>query len=100
MTTPTPRPHGPGTPGSGPHAPRPGAPLPGQHLPGAQGRPEPADPDRVRAEIDELLAELNAGRTSASPESAEAGTDITRRAHILEQAHDVLVRALATVDKI
>lgn len=93
-----PRPHGPGTPGAGQNAPRPGgAPLPGQHL---QGRPEPADPDRVRAEIDELLAELNAGRTGASPESAEAGTDITRRAHILEQAHDVLVRALATVDKI
>ncbi|WP_067865490.1 hypothetical protein [Nocardia shimofusensis] len=82
-------------------APRPGVPLPGQHLPGTHGQPEPADPDRIRAEIDELLAELDAGGGhSGPPESAEAGVDITRRARILEQAHDVLVQALATVDKI
>lgn len=88
MTTPT-------------NAPRPGVPLPGQHLPGAQGRPEPADPDRIRAEIDELLAELDAGRgRPGQAEHAETGADITRRARILEQAHEVLVQALATVDKI
>ncbi|WP_280180068.1 hypothetical protein [Nocardia farcinica] len=88
MTTPT-------------NAPRPGVPLPGQHLPGAQGRPEPAAPDRIRAEIDELLAELDAGRGRPGPaEHAETGADITRRARILEQAHEVLVQALATVDKI
>jgi len=82
-------------------APRPGVPLPGQHLPGTHGQPDPADPDRIRAEIDELLAELDAGGGHSGPaESAEAGVDITRRARILEQAHEVLVQALATVDKI
>ncbi|WP_054814667.1 hypothetical protein [Nocardia arizonensis] len=86
MSTPTPRPNGTGIP------------LPGRHLPGAQDRPEPADPVAVRAEIDALLAEL--GARAVDPDAAEAGTDITRRAHILEQAHDVLVQALATVDKI
>ncbi|WP_084510987.1 hypothetical protein [Nocardia lijiangensis] len=102
MTTPTPRPQGPGVPGPGPNAPRPGVPLPGRHLPGAQGRPEPADPDRIRTEIDSLLAELDARGAAfvAAADSAESGVDITRRARILEQAHDVLVQALATVDKI
>ncbi|GAB4587164.1 hypothetical protein Ntsu_49960 [Nocardia sp. IFM 10818] len=74
--------------------PRPGVPLPGQHLAGANQ--EFADPERVRAEVDALLAELSAG----GRDSAEAGADIVRRARILEQAHDVLVQALATVDKI
>ncbi|MEW1737503.1 hypothetical protein AB0346_16275 [Nocardia beijingensis] len=96
MTTATPRPSGPGAPGL-----RPGVPLPGQHLPGAHGHQEPADPDRIRGEVDNLLAELDfPGRTGVATDSAEAGVDITRRARILEQAHDVLVRALATVDKI
>ncbi|WP_240679485.1 MULTISPECIES: hypothetical protein [Nocardia] len=100
MTTPMPRPNGPGT-AAGQQGHRPGAPLPGQHLPGAQGRPEPADPDRIRGEVDSLLAELDRpGRAAPAAESAEAGVDITRRARILEQAHDVLVQALATVDKI
>ncbi|MGQ4599492.1 hypothetical protein [Nocardia sp. R6R-6] len=101
MTTPTPRPNGPGRPAGVP-GPRPGAPLPGQHLAG-QPRPEPADPDRIRGEVDSLLAELERpGWSAAAPaaDSADAGVDITRRARILEQAHDVLVQALATVDKI
>lgn len=68
--------------------------MPGQHLPGAN-EPEFADPEKVRAEVDALLAELTAG----ARDSGE-GTDITRRARILEQAHEVLVQALATVDKI
>ncbi|GGL45242.1 hypothetical protein [Nocardia jinanensis] len=89
MTTPTPRPNTPGTA-------RPGVPLPGRHLPG-----EPADPDRIRAEVRELLAELgtapNSGDTAGD---ASVGTDLARRAHILDQAHEVLVQALATVDKI
>ncbi|GAA5109346.1 hypothetical protein [Nocardia iowensis] len=103
MTTPMPRPTGPGT-HPGANGPRPGAPLPGQHLPGAPGRPEPADPERIRGEIDGLLTELTT-RTdwpgvNPTADGAETGTDITRRARILEQAHDVLVQALATVDKI
>ncbi|WP_194820072.1 hypothetical protein [Nocardia sp. XZ_19_385] len=77
--------------------PRPGVPMPGQHL-AAQVRPEAADPARISAEIDSLLAELEA-RPDAY-DSAETGVDITRRARILEQAHEVLVQALATVDKI
>ncbi|MFE7745826.1 hypothetical protein [Nocardia sp. NPDC057455] len=99
MTSPIPRPNGSGT--AGAQGLRSGAPLPGQHLPGAQVRPEPADPDRIRGEVDSLLAELDRpGRVAPASDSAEAGVDITRRARILEQAHDVLVQALATVDKI
>ncbi|WP_433622284.1 hypothetical protein [Nocardia sp. CA-120079] len=100
MTTPMPRPNGPGS-----NGPRPGPPLPGQHLPGAQGRTEPADPERIRTEIDGLLAELDArpawaGLAAPPPTASDSGADITRRARILEQAHEVLVQALATVDKI
>lgn len=94
MTTPTPRPNTPGTA-------RPGVPLPGRHLPGSAVPGEPADPDRIRAEVRELLAELgtapNSGDTAGD---ASVGTDLARRAHILDQAHEVLVQALATVDKI
>ncbi|MEV6279424.1 hypothetical protein [Nocardia sp. NPDC051832] len=81
--------------------PRPGIPLPGQHL-AAQGRPEAADPARITAEVDSLLAELEVRSDAydSAATSAESGVDITRRARILEQAHEVLVQALATVDKI
>ncbi|MTE17210.1 hypothetical protein GLP40_31300 [Nocardia sp. CT2-14] len=93
---PTPRPQFP-APG-----PRPGAPLPGQHLPGANQ--EFADPQRVKAEVDALLAELSSGAPNpgwpGAPSMNSEGTDIVRRAKILEQAHEVLVQALATVDKI
>ncbi|WP_280415296.1 hypothetical protein [Nocardia carnea] len=109
MTTPTPRPNTPG-------AAR--VPLPGQHLPGAAGHGDLADPDKIRTEVRELLAELadrpgggapgGGGRRPApaprraggAPGDESAGTDLARRAHILEQAHEVLVQALATVDKI
>ncbi|MET8655412.1 hypothetical protein [Nocardia aurea] len=86
----------------GSNGPRPGVPLPGRHLPGAQGQTELADPARIRAEIDELLAELDSRPQWGTPaaDGVESGADITRRARILEQAHDVLVQALATVDKI
>lgn len=92
MTMPNPQ-----TPG-----PRPGAPLPGQHLAGANPA-EFADPAAVRAEVDALLAELAGGVRDTREHPAEAagvGAEITRRAHILEQAHEVLVQALSTVDKI
>ncbi|MGI5220025.1 hypothetical protein [Nocardia sp. CA-290969] len=92
MTTPTPRPNTPGTAR---------VPLPGQHLPGASGHGELADPEKIRAEVRELLAELATGPAAGAASGDEtAGTDLARRAHILEQAHEVLVRALATVDKI
>ncbi|WP_232850854.1 hypothetical protein [Nocardia acididurans] len=68
--------------------------MPGQHFAGANQ--EFADPERIRADVDALLAELAAG----ARDSVSDGTDIVRRARILEQAHDVLVQGLATVDKI
>ncbi len=75
--------------------------MPGQHL--ADATAGFADPGRVRDEVAALLAELPGGQRN-SGENADgvdrAGTDITRRARILEQAHEVLVGALATVDKI
>ncbi len=49
-----------------------------------------ADPEQIRAEIDALLAGLGTADRASIPQ----------RARILEQAHDLLVDALATVDKI
>ncbi|WP_308188440.1 hypothetical protein [Nocardia australiensis] len=92
------RPNRPDIPGPGQTGSRQAVPMPGRHLPGAHGRQEPADPARIRADVDSLLAELDT-RTGV-PENTESGADITRRARILEQAHEVLVQALATVDKI
>ena len=66
------------------------APLPGQHPPGATL----ADPQQVRAEVDGLLARL-AEHTDPDP-----ATSIAHRAEVLEQAHEVLVAALASLDKI
>ncbi|WP_174416456.1 hypothetical protein [Nocardia concava] len=79
-----------------------GMPLPGQHLAGTNQ--DFADPERVKADVDALLAELSAGAPNpgfpGAPSVHSEGTDIVRRAKILEQAHEVLVQALATVDKI
>ncbi|MFD4428917.1 hypothetical protein [Nocardia sp. NPDC058497] len=50
-----------------PQPPRPGIPLPGSHLPGGQARPEPADPNRIKAEVDALLAELGATPAGTGP---------------------------------
>jgi hypothetical protein len=53
------------------------------------------DPDQIRAEIAALLADL--------PEPAAAGdladSDVDTIAARLEEAHDVLVHALAAVEK-
>ena len=70
-------------------------PLPGRHLPGTTPGIEP---DRIHLEVDGLLTRArDAGSTEAGVDPAVA---ITRQAQLLEQAHDVLVNALATVDKI
>ena len=58
-------------------------PLPGQHV--RAGTESSADPRQIKADVDGLLGRLG------------GASDV---AQILEQAHDVLVRALATVDKI
>lgn len=84
----------------------------------------PADPDALRSEIDALLQELSepGNRPTADStadksrrgdlESAEdqsdacqfgderGGVELARRAQILDRAHELLVRALATVDTI
>lgn len=56
-------------------------------------QPAYADPQTVHAEVDAVLAGLHVA-------PAEPAAAIGHRARVLEQAHDVLVRALATVDKI
>lgn len=71
-------------------------PRPGQHLPGP---PSTVDPDRIHAEVDGLLARLDSVGSGAEDDGSGHGR-IPGQAHILERAHDVLVQALATVDKI
>ncbi|HEY5854259.1 MAG TPA: hypothetical protein VIW24_09470 [Aldersonia sp.] len=78
----------------------PGQALPGQHVPGAS----PADPQQVRAEVDGLLSRLDDHRDTEDDDTEGDDTDpassIAYSAEVLEQAHDVLVAALASLDKI
>ncbi|MGV0746529.1 hypothetical protein [Mycolicibacterium sp. XJ870] len=54
------------------------------------------DPDQLQAQVAELLADL----PDPSAPGAELGdTDIDLLATRLEQAHDLLVQALESVDK-
>ncbi|MEI7914839.1 MAG: hypothetical protein WCH82_08825 [Mycobacteriaceae bacterium] len=54
------------------------------------------DPNRIRAEVDEVLAEL----PSIDPETdAGAAIDIDAVGRRLEQAHQILVDALESVEK-
>jgi hypothetical protein len=64
----------------------------------APGSRCPVSTCRVRKAARSLPTRIESAARSTA--CAEAGVDITRRARILEQAHDVLVQALATVDKI
>ncbi|MBJ8348219.1 hypothetical protein [Antrihabitans sp. YC2-6] len=70
-------------------------PRPGQHLPGPHSMPATeavfADPLVIHAEVDALLAQVG---------DVSNASGIPQQAKILEQAHDLLVQALATVDKI
>ena len=68
-------------------------PRPGQHLPGSQPRIEP---DRIHVEVDGFLTRA---RDAAAGDDQDPAAAISRQAQLLEQAHDVLVQALATVDK-
>lgn len=67
-------------------------PRPGEHLPGTRSA---VDPDHVHGAVDRLLA----GITDAGAAGDPAET-LSRQTQLLEQAHDVLVDALSTVDKI
>ncbi|WP_241386940.1 hypothetical protein [Rhodococcus sp. CH91] len=71
-------------------------PRPGEHLPGT--RPT-VDPARIREEVDALLARVRHGAEVPDAPSADQSV-LLENAQLLEQAHDVLVQALATVDKI
>lgn len=54
------------------------------------------DPDQIRAQVNALLAEL----PTVSPNDPEvADTDIDELATRLEQAHELLVGALESVEK-
>lgn len=50
-----------------------------------------SDPDQIRTEVTALLADL--------PEPSEPGADIEAIAARLEQAHDLLVGALQSVER-
>ena len=57
------------------------------------------DPDQIRAQVDALLVDLpDAGLDAATAAVADMGgiDEVARR---LEEAHDVLVRALESVEK-
>lgn len=53
------------------------------------------DPEQIRAHVDSLLAEL----PDAAAEGGLRGMAIDDVARRLEEAHDVLVRALESVEK-
>jgi len=54
------------------------------------------DPEQIRAEVDAVLAEL----PSVDPDSAQlTGVDIEAVGRRLEEAHQVLVHALESVEK-
>ncbi|MBS9371890.1 hypothetical protein [Rhodococcus sp. B50] len=71
-------------------------PRPGEHLPGT--RPT-VDPARVREEVDALLTRVREGAPVADAASTDQSV-LLDQAEMLEQAHEVLVQALSTVDKI
>lgn len=54
------------------------------------------DPAQIRAEVDAVLSEL----PDLDPETADlSGSDIDAVGHRLEEAHQLLVRALESVEK-
>lgn len=65
-------------------------PIPGQH--------RTVDPERVRSDVDALLARLD--NLEQYPNNQHGAGVIPQKAHILEQAHEVLVQALAAVDRV
>ncbi len=57
------------------------------------------DPNEIRAQIDELLADLPTADLGDETTGHGAEVDIDAIAQRLEEAHDVLVRALESVEK-
>ncbi|MDT5054498.1 MAG: hypothetical protein QOF66_2864 [Mycobacterium sp.] len=57
------------------------------------------DPDQIRAQIAELLADVPDPAQEGAPFDELAESDIDTIAARLEEAHDLLVRALESVEK-
>jgi hypothetical protein len=57
------------------------------------------DPDQIRAQIAELLADVPDPAAEGSNFAALADSDIDTIAARLEEAHELLVRALESVEK-
>ncbi|OBG38181.1 hypothetical protein A5672_16765 [Mycobacterium alsense] len=57
------------------------------------------DPDRIRAEIDALLAQLPQPGDAASPEGGPSLAQLEEIARRLSEAHDVLLAALESAEK-
>jgi hypothetical protein len=57
------------------------------------------DPDQIRAQIAELLADVSDPAREGSNVDELAESDIDTIAARLEEAHDLLVRALESVEK-
>ncbi|MEU3476322.1 hypothetical protein CH272_19175 [Rhodococcus sp. 05-340-1] len=74
-------------------------PLPGQHRPSGAGDESSADPDTVRTEVSSLLNQLTIESTDDGESEAVDSDALARDASLLDRAHEVLVRALTTVDK-
>lgn len=74
-------------------------PLPGQHRPSGADDESSADPDGIRAEVTSLLSQLTIDSTGGAEAEAVDSDALSRDASLLDRAHEVLVRALTTVDK-
>ncbi|MDM7491027.1 hypothetical protein QYS60_12610 [Rhodococcus sp. GXMU-t2271] len=68
-------------------------PRPGDHLPGSHPG---MDPRSIHTDVEGLLTRAR----DTAVDAADPSEIIPRQAQLLEQAHDLLVQALATVDKI
>lgn len=57
------------------------------------------DPDEVRSQVRELLGRLDEPQDSTEPAASASEHDLQEQARVLEQAHDVLVRALESAEQ-
>jgi hypothetical protein len=57
------------------------------------------DPEELRVQVDSLLAELPDASAEGGLQGSETDMEIDEVARRLEEAHDVLVQALESVEK-
>lgn len=65
---------------------------------GVPGPSRGVDPERIRSDVDALLVSL--GQLDQDPNDQHGAGVIPHKAQLLEQAHEVLVQALASVDRV